>query len=47
VVDVTPEGLTLREVAPEWTAGEVQQLTGAKLVIPEGLPGDVPEMRFR
>jgi 3-oxoadipate CoA-transferase beta subunit len=47
VVDVTPEGLTLREVAAEWTAGEVQQLTGAKLLTPEGLPGDVPEMRFR
>src|SRR6202022_80079 len=38
VVDVTPEGLTLREVAPEWTAGEVQQLTEAKFVAPDGLP---------
>src|SRR6202049_5308848 len=41
VVDVTPEGLTLREVAPGWTAGEVQQLTEAKFVAPDGLPGDV------
>src|ERR1700730_11120591 len=46
VVDVTPEGLTLREVAPGWTAGEVQQLTEAKFVAPDGLPGDVAEMRF-
>src|SRR6202171_297014 len=32
VIDVTSEGLTLREVAPGWTAAEVQALTGAKLL---------------
>jgi 3-oxoacid CoA-transferase B subunit len=31
VIDITHDGLTLREVAPQWTAAEVQQLTGAKL----------------
>jgi 3-oxoacid CoA-transferase B subunit len=31
VVDVTPEGLTLRETAAGWTREEVQALTGAKL----------------
>jgi 3-oxoadipate CoA-transferase beta subunit len=31
VIDVTREGLVLRETAPGWTAAEVQQLTGAKL----------------
>src|SRR5579862_9886754 len=42
VVDVTPDGLTLREVAPQWTADEVQQLTGAKL----NFHGTPPEMRL-
>jgi 3-oxoacid CoA-transferase subunit B len=31
VIDVTPEGLSLREVAPGWTAAEVQQFTEPKL----------------
>jgi 3-oxoacid CoA-transferase subunit B len=31
VIDVTPEGLLLREVAPGWTAGEVQEFTEAKM----------------
>jgi len=31
LIDVTPEGLLLREVAPGWSVDEVQQLTGAKL----------------
>jgi len=31
VIEVTPEGLVLREVAPGWTAEEVQGLTGARL----------------
>jgi 3-oxoacid CoA-transferase B subunit len=31
VIDVTPEGLVLREVAPGWTADEVQQSTEARL----------------
>ena len=42
VVDVTPEGFRLCEVAPGWTPGEVQQHTEAKLLI----RGDVPEMNF-
>lgn len=33
VIKVTPEGLLLREVAPGWTAEEVQALTGPKLII--------------
>ncbi len=33
VIDVTPEGLVLREVAPGWTAEEVQGLTGAALKV--------------
>jgi 3-oxoacid CoA-transferase subunit B len=42
VIDVTPEGLVLREVAPGWTAEEVQARTEAKLVV----KGKVPEMRL-
>src|SRR6266404_1746395 len=32
VIDVKPEGLVLREVAPGWTADEVQKATGAPLI---------------
>ena len=32
-IKVTPEGLLLREVAPGWTAEEVQALTGPRLII--------------
>ncbi len=42
VIDVRPEGLVLREVAPGWTAEEVQKLTGAPLIA----KGRVPEIRF-
>ena len=42
VVDVKPEGLVLREVAPGWTPEEVQVLTEAKLRV----PGNVPEMKL-
>ncbi|HEY4979586.1 MAG TPA: 3-oxoacid CoA-transferase subunit B [Candidatus Acidoferrum sp.] len=42
VIDVKPEGLVLREVAPGWTAEEVQSMTEAKLV----LRGAVPEMKL-
>jgi 3-oxoacid CoA-transferase B subunit len=42
VIDVLPEGLVLRETAPRWTAEEVQQHTGARLIT----RGRVPEMRF-
>jgi 3-oxoadipate CoA-transferase, beta subunit len=42
VIDVRGGALALREVAPGWTAEEVQKLTGAKLVT----EGRVAEMRF-
>jgi 3-oxoacid CoA-transferase B subunit len=42
VINVTPQGLALREVAPGWTPAEVQELTGAPL----GVQRRVPEMRF-
>jgi len=37
VIDVTKQGLVLREVAPGWTAEEVQALTEAPLIIAEDL----------
>jgi 3-oxoacid CoA-transferase subunit B len=42
VIDVTPEGPVVREVAPGWTAEEVQRLTEARLIV----RGKVPEMRL-
>jgi len=42
VIDVTPEGLLLREVAPGWTPEEVQALTEAKLTF----GAKVPEMKL-
>jgi 3-oxoadipate CoA-transferase beta subunit len=42
VIDVTPAGLLLREVAPGWTAEQIQKLTEAKL----NFSGSVPEMRL-
>ena len=33
VIEVTAEGLLLKEVAPGWTAGEVQALTEPELII--------------
>jgi 3-oxoacid CoA-transferase B subunit len=42
VIDVKPEGLLLREVAPGWTADEVQALTGAHLITRQ----KIPEMSF-
>jgi 3-oxoacid CoA-transferase subunit B len=33
-IDVTPQGLLLREVAPEVTVAQVQALTGPKLLVP-------------
>jgi len=41
VVEVTPEGFQLREVAPGWTPAEVQQHTEARLIV----RGDVPAIR--
>ncbi len=43
VIDVVPNGLQLREVAPGVTPDEVQSMTEPKLII----PSRVPEMRFR
>ena len=37
VIQVTPQGLLLRESAPGWTAKEVQSLTEAKLIVPPDL----------
>jgi 3-oxoacid CoA-transferase B subunit len=42
VVDVKPEGLSLREVAPGWLPEEVQALTGADLIMHR----QIPEMSF-
>lgn len=42
LIDVTKEGLVLREVAPGWTVEEVQALTEAKLIT----RGKVPEMKL-
>jgi 3-oxoadipate CoA-transferase beta subunit len=42
VMDVRPEGLLLREVAPGWTAEDLQTVTGAPLIV----KGHVPEMSF-
>jgi 3-oxoadipate CoA-transferase beta subunit len=42
VIDVQPQGLFLRELAPGWTREEVQQLTGAPLQAGER----IPEMSF-
>lgn len=42
VIDVKPDGLKLREVAPGWTAAEVQELTGATLAA----SANVPEIRL-
>ncbi len=42
VIDVNPDGLALREVAPGWTAVEVRALTAANLAAADR----VPEIRF-
>src|SRR6267378_2327186 len=39
VIDVTPEGLALREIAPGWTPDEVQTRTEAKLIVRGQVPG--------
>jgi len=41
-IDVTPEGLALRELAPDATLEQVQSLTEPKLVIPPGGPKPMP-----
>jgi 3-oxoacid CoA-transferase B subunit len=42
VIDVLPEGLLLRELAPGWSPEEVQAATEARLLV----RGQVPEMRL-
>jgi 3-oxoacid CoA-transferase B subunit len=42
VIEVTGQGLVLREVAPGWTAGEVQAITEAPLII----AGDLKEIEL-
>jgi 3-oxoacid CoA-transferase B subunit len=37
VIKVTPEGLLLKEVAPDWTAQEVQAQTDARLIVADDL----------
>jgi acyl CoA:acetate/3-ketoacid CoA transferase beta subunit len=39
---VTPEGLLLRELAPDATLEQVQSLTEAKLLLPQGGPRPMP-----
>src|SRR3984893_18279315 len=38
LIDVTPEGLLLRELAPDATLDQVQSLTEPKLLLPQGGP---------
>jgi len=42
VIDVTPSGLLLRELAPDATLEQVQSLTEPKLVLPPGGPKPMP-----
>jgi 3-oxoacid CoA-transferase B subunit len=42
VIDVTKQGLVLKEIAPAWTAEEVQKLTEAPLII----AGDLKEIEL-
>jgi len=42
VIEVTPDGLVLRELAPDATFAQVQSLTEPKLVFPSGGPQVMP-----
>src|SRR3989442_1165849 len=42
VIDVTPQGLLLRELAPDATLDLVQSLTEPKLLLPPGGPKPMP-----
>src|SRR4030088_2283665 len=42
VIDVTPGGLLLREIAPDTTLEQVQSLTEPKLLLPRGGPKPLP-----
>lgn len=37
VMDITTEGIVLREIHPEFTVEQVQEATGAKLIVPDNL----------
>jgi 3-oxoacid CoA-transferase subunit B len=41
-IDVTPEGLVLRELAADATLEQVQALTEPKLIVPPGGPTRMP-----
>ncbi len=42
VIDVTPQGLLLRELAPDASLEQVQSLTEPKLILPPGGPKPMP-----
>src|SRR3984893_7037291 len=42
LIDVTPEGLLLRELAPDATLDQVQSVTGPKLLLPPNGPRPMP-----
>ena len=42
VIDVTPQGLLLRELAPDSSLEQVQSLTEPKLILPPGGPKPMP-----
>jgi 3-oxoacid CoA-transferase subunit B len=42
VIDVTPQGLLLRELAPDSSLEQVQSLTEPKLLLPSGGPKPMP-----
>ncbi len=42
LIDVTPEGLLLRELAPDATLDQVQSLTEPKLLLPPAGPRPMP-----
>src|ERR1700731_2026183 len=42
LIDVTPEGLLLRELAPDATFEQVQSVTEPKLLLPKGGPRSMP-----
>ncbi len=37
VMEITPEGILLKEIHPDYSVEEVQQATGAKLIIPDNI----------
>jgi len=41
-IDVTPQGLLLREIAPDATVEQIQSLTEPKLLLPPNGPSTMP-----